>query len=157
MGLTLDWTRIEASDAEHATVASADQRRFSTADGGRTLDTPVITFLSARFWRARNPGPSVLTMREKRDTEEPMRRPNCAKSLTAAALAILLCGFLLYTHGRAAQQPGGTSQPSTSQNDQSELSVTVYNSDLALIRDVRDISIPAGTFPTSNSWTSQPR
>ena len=35
-GATLDWTSIEASDAQHATIASADLRRFSTADGGRT-------------------------------------------------------------------------------------------------------------------------
>jgi photosystem II stability/assembly factor-like uncharacterized protein len=36
MVLKLDWTSIVASDAQHATITSADQRAFSTADGGRT-------------------------------------------------------------------------------------------------------------------------
>jgi hypothetical protein len=36
MGPTLDWTSIEATDGQHATITSADLRRFSTADGGRT-------------------------------------------------------------------------------------------------------------------------
>jgi photosystem II stability/assembly factor-like uncharacterized protein len=31
-----DWTAIEASDAQHATLTSADRRRFATQDGGQT-------------------------------------------------------------------------------------------------------------------------
>jgi hypothetical protein len=34
----------------------------------------------------------------------------------------------------------------TTQRDQTELSVAVYNSNIALIRDVRQVQIPAGTF-----------
>jgi hypothetical protein len=76
-----------------------------------------------------------------------MKKPILGKALAAATIAILLSGFLLYSRVRAAQEPGAAgSLPSTSQSDQSELSITVYNSDLALIRDVRDVSIPAGTF-----------
>src|SRR6266478_1651031 len=35
---------------------------------------------------------------------------------------------------------------STSLNDQTELNVTVYNSNIALIRDVRNLTLPDGTF-----------
>jgi hypothetical protein len=37
-------------------------------------------------------------------------------------------------------------QSSSSQSDQSDLSVTVYNSDLSLVRDVRNLALPGGTF-----------
>jgi len=43
--------------------------------------------------------------------------------------------------GRAAQ-----SDQATSLTDQTDLSVTVYNSNIALIRDVRNLSIPTGLF-----------
>src|SRR5665213_619660 len=36
-------------------------------------------------------------------------------------------------------------QATTGQRDQVDLSVTVYNSDLALVRDVREITLPSGT------------
>ena len=36
--------------------------------------------------------------------------------------------------------------PSTTLNDQTDLSVTVYNSNIALIRDVRNLSLPSGVF-----------
>src|SRR6266436_6401893 len=35
---------------------------------------------------------------------------------------------------------------STSLNDQTELNVTVYNSNIALVRDVRQLALPSGTF-----------
>jgi hypothetical protein len=44
----------------------------------------------------------------------------------------------------AVTSPGG--QQSTSLTDQTDLSVTVYNSDIALVRDVRDLRLPGGTF-----------
>src|SRR5260370_13305555 len=36
--------------------------------------------------------------------------------------------------------------PSTTLNDQSDLSLTVYNSNIALVRDVRNLSLPSGLF-----------
>jgi hypothetical protein len=36
--------------------------------------------------------------------------------------------------------------PSTTLNDQTDLSVTVYNSNIALVRDVRNLSLPSGLF-----------
>src|SRR5260370_16307382 len=35
---------------------------------------------------------------------------------------------------------------STSLNDQTDLNVTVYNSNIALIRDVRNLALPTGAF-----------
>jgi len=43
--------------------------------------------------------------------------------------------------GRAA-----AGDQSTSLNDQTDLNVTVYNSNIALIRDVRNLALPSGTF-----------
>ncbi len=40
-------------------------------------------------------------------------------------------------------------QGSTTLNDQVELNVTVYNADIALVRDVRNIVLPRGTFDLS--------
>ena len=45
----------------------------------------------------------------------------------------------------SAQQPGAPSAATTTLDDQAELAVTVYNSDLALVRDVRNVQIPRGT------------
>lgn len=39
-GAALDWVGVEARDAQRATVISADGRRFSTEDGGRTWTLP---------------------------------------------------------------------------------------------------------------------
>src|SRR5467141_621365 len=45
---------------------------------------------------------------------------------------------------KEAARPAG--DQSTSLNDQTDLNVTVYNSNIALIRDVRNLSLPSGTF-----------
>ena len=51
---------------------------------------------------------------------------------------------------KAAQEkeaPRATaSDQSTSLNDQTDLNVTVYNSNIALVRDVRNLTLPGGTF-----------
>ncbi len=44
----------------------------------------------------------------------------------------------------AARETGGGS--STTLNDQTDLSVTVYNSNIALVRDVRNLTVPSGLF-----------
>ncbi|MGB9463902.1 MAG: hypothetical protein WBR10_02210, partial [Candidatus Acidiferrum sp.] len=45
------------------------------------------------------------------------------------------------------EAPRATSpDQSTSLNDQTDLNVTVYNSNIALVRDVRNLSLPGGTF-----------
>jgi hypothetical protein len=46
---------------------------------------------------------------------------------------------------RAAVQSSAADQ-STTQNDQSDLALAVYNSNIALVRDVRQLQLPSGTF-----------
>lgn len=60
------------------------------------------------------------------------------KARSAAALATVI--VMLATGARAQ-----TAQTST-QDDQKDLAVTVYNSNIALVRDVRRITLPAGTI-----------
>jgi hypothetical protein len=48
----------------------------------------------------------------------------------------------------ARKQPSTTTEPAiTTQKDQVDLAVTVYNSNIALVRDVRQIHLPSGLFP----------
>src|SRR6266404_3409488 len=71
----------------------------------------------------------------------------------AATLVLLLSAGVLYSaprnHRPDAQEkearPASPDQ-STSLNDQTDLAVTVYNSNIALVRDVRQLTIPAGYF-----------
>jgi len=74
--------------------------------------------------------------------------------LSAAAL-LVAAGALLYPSCRrngvyAAQEKDAprTAGPdqATSLNDQTDLNVTVYNSNIALVRDVRQLTLPSGTF-----------
>src|SRR5271168_5288832 len=48
---------------------------------------------------------------------------------------------------RKDESAASASPASTTQKDQLDLSVTVYNSNLALVRDVRQIHLPSGVFP----------
>src|SRR6201998_261772 len=70
---------------------------------------------------------------------------------TAATAVIALAGAAALVpsspaHKTADPQEKSTPDQSTSQNDQTELSVAVYNSNIALIRDVRQVQLPTGTF-----------
>lgn len=47
----------------------------------------------------------------------------------------------------AAQAPRSDEGPATTLDDQVDLALTVYNSNLALVRDVRQLALPTGTFP----------
>lgn len=73
--------------------------------------------------------------------------------LAASALAGALLGAPLFPRllARPAAEPAaaqaGGAQASTTQSDQTDLSITVYNSNLALVRDVREIRLPSGIFP----------
>jgi hypothetical protein len=46
----------------------------------------------------------------------------------------------------ASAHPSATQDATTTLDDQTELAVTVYNSDIALVRDVRNLQLPRGTF-----------
>jgi hypothetical protein len=62
-----------------------------------------------------------------------------------SALALLVASLFalapLQNFARAADSPA---ESTTTLKDQTDLAVTVYNSDLALVRDVRQIDLPAG-------------
>ena len=70
------------------------------------------------------------------------------------SLAVLLCGALAIfaiSDGVSVEpvQAAAAAQGSTTLDDQVELNVTVYNSAIALIRDVRSLELPRGTFDLS--------
>jgi len=70
---------------------------------------------------------------------------------TAATAIIAFAGAATlvpsyHAHKKADPQEGSTADQSTSQSDQTALSVAVYNSNIALIRDVRQVQLPSGTF-----------
>src|SRR5438045_6941472 len=82
---------------------------------------------------------------------QPRARLFCAIS---AAVILAASALMAYPAGRdieasvAQEKEPGRSVPdqSTSLNDQTDLNVTVYNSNIALVRDVRNLTLPRGTF-----------
>lgn len=70
-----------------------------------------------------------------------------ALALVATAVAVPLCRA---GHAAAAQEKEGAKaagqDQATSLNDQTDLAITVYNSNIALVRDVRNLSLPSGQF-----------
>ncbi|HYA64074.1 MAG TPA: hypothetical protein VED66_12805, partial [Candidatus Sulfotelmatobacter sp.] len=78
--------------------------------------------------------------------------PRWATATAVIALAGAAALVPSYWAGKkTGTQEKGASQPrvaeqSTSQSDQTDLAVTVYNSNIALVRDVRQLQLPSGTF-----------
>src|SRR3989475_10467300 len=68
--------------------------------------------------------------------------------LTAAAALLYpaVRGNKVYAAQEKDAPRSAAGDQSTSLNDQTDLSVTVYNSNIALIRDVRNLSLPSGVF-----------
>src|SRR5215469_10976878 len=74
----------------------------------------------------------------------------------AATAAIALAGAAAFVPSYEAEKkaepqergstPSSAGEQSTSLNDQTDLSVAVYNSNIALVRDVRQLQLPVGTF-----------
>ncbi len=83
---------------------------------------------------------------------QPSTRLLCAVSaaavLTAGAAMLYPAAFANRAHMAQEKEPGraGAADQSTSLNDQTDLNVTVYNSNIALIRDVRNLLLPNGAF-----------
>jgi hypothetical protein len=70
-----------------------------------------------------------------------------------ATLAALLSAGMLYAAtsghhvgGQEKEARPASPDQSTSLNDQTDLAITVYNSNIALVRDVRQLTLPAGDF-----------
>ena len=71
---------------------------------------------------------------------------NARRWLAACALiAVVDAGFSRETTSTAAT-PGAVGQDATTLDDQVDLAVTVYNSDIALVRDTRNLQLAPGTF-----------
>ena len=70
-----------------------------------------------------------------------MRAQACLTGLAIVAVVFLVPGG----SARDLAASKGTGQDTTTIDDQVELSVTVYNSDLALVRDVRNVQLPQGS------------
>lgn len=71
-----------------------------------------------------------------------------SRSLGLAFATLIVCGSLTLSH-HFTDEPvqAAQAEPATSTlDDQNELALTVYNSDLALVRDVRTIKLPRGEF-----------
>ncbi|MGO9588771.1 MAG: DUF4139 domain-containing protein [Candidatus Acidiferrales bacterium] len=82
------------------------------------------------------------------------RRTRILGSCAAAAILLLapLAGKLRITHaaardGEQTTKAEAATTATTTEKDQTDLSVTVYNSNLALVRDVRQIHLQSGAFP----------
>src|SRR5271168_3937998 len=72
-------------------------------------------------------------------------RSRLTKAKTKVVLVLgtgVLCAAGAAVLAATPQEPDS----STSLNDQTELAVTVYNSNIALVRDVRQLSLPNGSF-----------
>jgi hypothetical protein len=70
-------------------------------------------------------------------------------ALAAILLLLPLAGKRRLAHAAniSGDKPDAAEPGSTTQKDQTDLSVTVYNSNLALVRDVRQIHLGPGVFP----------
>ena len=69
--------------------------------------------------------------------------------LWLAITALVASGGFSVVQSRSAAkaaEPAVAGQPTSTLDDQTELAVTVYNSDLALVRDVRTLRLPTGEF-----------
>jgi hypothetical protein len=73
---------------------------------------------------------------------------NRSVALAAAALAIGSVAIAAHTRARTPQHDSADAKSSatTTLADQTDLNVTVYNSNIALVRDVRNLTLPTGSF-----------
>jgi hypothetical protein len=86
-----------------------------------------------------------------------MKRRSSGTLILAASLLILCASYYRVVYALPAQAdagpqseqaPAASKMPAqaTTSNDRTDLAVTVYNSNIALVRDVRQVSLPTGTF-----------
>jgi hypothetical protein len=76
-----------------------------------------------------------------------MKNPMLSRMLlTALAAGLFTSPLIPRAFSQAAGRAAVAAPSGTTQNDQTDLSLTVYNSDLALVRDVRQILVPSGIF-----------
>ena len=86
--------------------------------------------------------PGMLKKRE-------LRRVAVTAAMAVAGAAAFVPAYHAGRKDQAQEKESSrnaSSDSSTSLNDQTDLAVTVYNSNIALIRDVRDLALPKGEF-----------
>ena len=92
---------------------------------------------------------------EVNDMRKISRSSRVRFSWILASTSLLVAGAAwIYPHSKAQQvfaqeknaAHSSVSDSSSNLNDQTDLNVTVYNSNIALIRDVRQLTLPSGTF-----------
>ncbi len=66
--------------------------------------------------------------------------------IALAGAAALVPSYQASKAGAQEKNAAAAADQSTSLNDQTDLAVTVYNSNIALVRDVRQLLLPGGTF-----------
>ena len=84
-------------------------------------------------------------------TPKPAAKKFRNRSIAVATTALAIASAVVATHAPAnarGQHDSADSKnsPTTTLSDQSDLNVTVYNSNIALIRDVRNLTLPTGSF-----------
>ena len=72
-----------------------------------------------------------------------------ARLVLLALLCVAIAAFSGRRETGVEAVNAAAAQGFTTLNDQADLNVTVYNSDIALVRDVREIDLPRGTFDLS--------
>ncbi len=80
-----------------------------------------------------------------------MRLTHVGKIWISTTISLALILGILPIVGRSAKvqaaRPAEGGIAETTQKDQVDLAVTVYNSNIALVRDVRQLTLPSGSFP----------
>jgi len=73
---------------------------------------------------------------------------NRCLAIATTALAISSAAIAAHTRARTPQHDSADAKNSatTTLTDQTDLNVTVYNSNIALVRDVRNLTLPTGSF-----------
>jgi hypothetical protein len=86
-------------------------------------------------------------MRISHRSKSTVRRwAGAAAVIALAGTAALVPSYDAHKRPRPQEKPASAPDQSTSLSDQSDLAVTVYNSNIALVRDVRQLQLPTGTF-----------
>ena len=75
-----------------------------------------------------------------------MRAGIVTAAIAVAASGLVFSRSMTATTSTDAAAVSTTDQHTTTLDDQAELSVTVYNSNIALVRDVRNLRLPGGSF-----------
>ena len=70
-----------------------------------------------------------------------------ALAIAMALLGTARCCAYAGQQEASGERPAKIAADSTTKNDQTDLSVTVYNSGIGLVRDVRNVSLRSGVFP----------